>query len=125
MANIGSVIQIGNRHYRIGRVGDLRLGSRFMIGYTSHSFIDALSKKQKTAIYHRIYSPSEMKNAKSRHHWQPAFGTIVSIKKHPHCRGFRIAEITGIPGEVLIGSQGRCLHEVDRMMIEIDEEVAS
>ena len=108
------IIAIGPRRYRVGRFADLRVGDRIMIGYIA-----------RWEIHHRIFSPTEMKNGKMRREWQPAFGTILSMKKHEKWGGFRIAEITGIPGDVLIRPQGRCLHEWNFSMNEIDEEVAS
>jgi hypothetical protein len=105
MTNIGQVIQIRNRQYQVGRLGDLRVGSRIIVGYIYPQVGEPI---------HRIFCPSQMKNGVLRQAWQPAFGTIVSMRRHPRWRGWRIAEITGIPGEVLIGSQGRCLHEVEQ-----------
>lgn len=111
---IGSITKINNRQYRVGRKGDVRKGDRIVVGY--NTFTDRWGNIHFDTC---VFSPTDMTQAKLRSYYQPALGTITSIRKAG--RSGMIATITGIPCDVFVHYQGRCLHEVEATLDDADE----
>lgn len=111
---IGSIVEINQRRYRVGRSGDVRKGDRIVVGY--NTFTDRWGNIHFDTC---VFCPSDMTQTKLRRYYQPALGTITSIRKAG--RSGMIASITGIPCDVFIRYQGRCLHEVEATFDDVDE----